>query len=152
MLVQEIKSQQLYTEANPKLFIATKAFVQHDGKILIIRESKAYAEGTNSGSFDIIGGRLTPGEKPLEALAREVKEETGLDVEIGKPFFVSEWRPVIKGEPCQIIGIFFECFAYSENIQLSEDHLEYKWIDPTQHTAEQLIPTLHSVFDMYNNK
>jgi 8-oxo-dGTP diphosphatase len=83
-----------------KLFIATKAFVVKGGKVLIVRESSKYDEGTNAAKFDVVGGRLKPGERFDENLRREVKEETGLDIQIGKPFFVNEWRPVmrVKGE------------------------------------------------------
>lgn len=63
-----------------KLFVATKAFIVKDGKVLILRESQKYEDGTNAAHFDLPGGRLAPGEHFAEALAREVKEETGLSV------------------------------------------------------------------------
>ncbi|MES2122859.1 MAG: NUDIX domain-containing protein, partial [Chlamydiota bacterium] len=69
----------------PKLFVATKAFIHFQGKILLLRESNRYEEGSNTGYFDVVGGRMTPGESFDECLMREVKEETGLDVKIGKP-------------------------------------------------------------------
>src|SRR3989338_5321969 len=114
----------------PKLFVATKAFINFRGKILILRESNTYTDGTNAEKYDVAGGRLTPGEKFNDALQREIKEETGLDVDIGKPFHIGEWRPVVRGEQWQVVGIFFECFAKSEEVILSEDHDGYEWIDP----------------------
>lgn len=71
----------------PKLFVATKAFIERDGKILILREAGKYQDGTNIGHYDVPGGRLTPGENWQVALTREVKEETDLDVTVGPPFF-----------------------------------------------------------------
>jgi 8-oxo-dGTP diphosphatase len=70
----------------PILFVATKAFIRRDKKILILRESAEYKEGTNIGRFDVPGGRISPGERFDNCLRREIKEETGLDVEIGAPF------------------------------------------------------------------
>lgn len=137
------------TEQAPKLFLATKAFINHGGKILILRESNEYVEGSNAGLFDITGGRLTPGERFDDCLMREVREETGLDIKIGRPFFVSEWRPVIKGEKWQVVGIFFECFAGSKIVMLSDDHSEYKWIEPNNFRNEYLIPNLHTAFEAY---
>lgn len=132
-----------------KLFVATKAFVSYGGKILILREAKGYAEGTNTGFFDVPGGRVNPGERFDECLKREVKEETGLEVSVGRPFFVNEWRPVVKGEQWQVVGIFFECITDAEDVILGPDHSEYKWIDPKNSLKENLIPSLHTVFDAY---
>ena len=71
----------------PQLVPATRAFINHKDKILIIRESDKYKEGTNTNLYDTPGGRMKPGQNLHDNLLREVKEESGLDVEIGKPFF-----------------------------------------------------------------
>src|SRR3989338_9321118 len=115
-----------------KLFVATKAFIIHDNKVLCLKESAKYVDGANRGKFDVVGGRLKPGERFDESLLRETKEETGLDVTIGKPFCVQEWRPVVRGEQWQIVGIFFECHATSPEVILSADHDAYEWINPKE--------------------
>ena len=137
------------SEAPPKLFLATKAFVTHQGKVLVIREADSYADGSNEGRFDVIGGRLEAGEHFRDALLREVKEETGLDVEIGTPFFVNEWRPTVRGEAWQIVGVFFECVASSAEVTLSGDHDRYEWIDPAQYAAAGVIANLAPAFEAY---
>src|SRR3989344_2131963 len=116
-----------------KLFVATKGFINYNGKILIVRESAKYKDATNVAKFDIVGGRMEVGQRFDESLLREVKEETGLEVTIGKPFFVNEWRPVVRGEQWQIVGIFFECTASSDNVTLSQDHDAFEWIDPKEY-------------------
>ena len=66
-----------------KLFVATKAFIEYEGKILILQESGKYVDGTNVGRYDVPGGRVEPGQRFDESLRREIKEETGLeDVEL----------------------------------------------------------------------
>lgn len=137
---------------DPKLFIATKALIEHDGKILILREAGSYAEGTNTGRFDVPGGRLKAGENYLDALRREVREETGLDVEIGGPVAVGEWRPVVREEPWQIVGVFFHCRAATREVALSEDHDAFEWIDPTMYKDYNLIPNLTAVFEAYTKQ
>src|SRR5258708_5664220 len=72
-----------------KLFVATKAFIVYNGKVLILQESNKYTDGSNEGKFDVVGGRIVPGERFDESLLREIEEETGLEVKIGKPFFTS---------------------------------------------------------------
>lgn len=136
----------------PKLFFATKAFIVHQEKILIVRESQKYETGTNKGKFDVAGGRLKPGERFDESLLREAKEETGLSVRIGKPFFVNEWRPLVKGEQWQIVGVFFECFSDSNKVVLSKDHDKYVWINPKDYTKYDIIDNLRPAFEAYLNK
>ncbi|MBU0613624.1 NUDIX domain-containing protein [Patescibacteria group bacterium] len=132
-----------------KLFTATKAFIKYKGKILILRESGDYQDGTNEGSFDVPGGRVEPGQRFDESLRREIKEETGLNVAIGDPFFVNEWHPQKNGEQWQIIGIFFECEADTDQVALSEDHNKFEWIDPEQYKDYKLIDNLHPAFESY---
>ena len=133
----------------PKLFVATKAFIVYNNKILILKESSQYKEGSNSGKYDVVGGRIKPGQRFDESLLREIKEETGLSVKIGKPFFVGEWRPVVNGEQWQVVGTFFECFADSDSVILSEDHEEFKWINPEEYQKIDLIDNLFQAFENY---
>jgi len=131
------------------LFVATKAFIVHDGKVLLLQESSNYADGTNTGKFDVVGGRMKPGQRFDESLLREIKEETGLNVRIGRPFFVNEWRPVVRGEQWQIVGTFFECISTSTEVVLSEDHNEYVWIDPKEYKNYNLVDSLVPAFESY---
>ena len=132
-----------------RLFVATKAFINLDGKVLILRESSIYEDGTNANKYDVVGGRLEPGEKFDESLLREVKEETGLIVSIEKPFFVSEWRPIVRGEQWQVVGIFFKCSVVSGNVELSQDHDDYQWMDPKEFEKYDLIENLKTPFERY---
>lgn len=66
---------------------ATLLFVIEDGRILLIRKKR----GLGAGKINGPGGRLEPGETPLQAAVREVEEElvvtpTGLQ-DMGELFF-----------------------------------------------------------------
>lgn len=132
-----------------KLFTATKAFIIYDGKILLLKESTKYADGANAGKFDVPGGRVKPSQRFDESLIREIKEETGLEVKIGRPFFVGEWRPFVRGEQWQIVGTYFECFAETASVVLSDDHEEYVWINPEEYYKYNLIDNLKPAFESY---
>lgn len=132
-----------------RMFTATKAFIVFDGKVLILKESSKYEDGTNAAKFDVVGGRVDPGERFDEGLLREIKEETGLDVEIGRPFFVNEWRPQVRGEQWQIVGTFFECAASSDEVTLSKDHEAYEWIDPKDFANYPMIENLTPAFESF---
>ena len=132
-----------------KMFVATKAFIIHEGKVLLVRESSKYSDGTNAGRYDIVGGRVEPGQRFDDSLHREVEEETGLKITIGKPFFVNEWRPEVRGEQWQIVGIFFECAADTADVTLGDDHDAYEWIDPKDYKNYNIIPNLEPAFEAY---
>lgn len=135
---------------NIKLFVAVKAFVTNSrGEVLLLRESSKYKDGTNSGKYDIVGGRINPGERFDDSLLREIKEETGLTVQIRKPFYVGEWRPEVRGEKWQVVATFFECVADSEEVNLGEDHDSYIWIDPKEYKSYDIINDLQPAFEAY---
>lgn len=132
-----------------RLFVATKAFIEYEGKILILQESGKYVDGTNVGRYDVPGGRVEPGQRFDESLRREIQEETGLEVEIKEPFHVGEWRPQVRGEQWQIVGIFFSCKATSNAVVLGEDHSSFEWINPQAYATYNLIENLKPAFEAY---
>lgn len=64
---------------------AARAIIIEDNKILVMHRSKYGSE-----YFTLVGGRLNDGETFEQALAREVKEETGLDVVKARLVFIEE--------------------------------------------------------------
>ena len=126
-----------------------KGLIVHQGKVLILRESGNYSDGVNRSKYGVPGGRMNPGERFDECLQREVMEEAGLKITIGRPFFVSEWRPLVRGEQWQITGIFFECFSETDNVVLSSDHDDFQWIFPQEYKKYNIVDNEHPVFEAY---
>jgi len=132
------------------LEVAMKAvIVNQDGKILILREAATYGEGTQRGRYHMPGGRLQPGENFEEALRREVREETGLEVDIQYPLYVGEWRPVIHGQPHQIVATFHVCTPKSNKITLSTEHDDFQWIKPSERQKFDIMDPEDKVIDRY---
>ena len=61
----------------PTVLVAAAALIDVDGRVLICQRP----EGKNlAGLWEFPGGKVEPGERPEQALIRELKEELGIDV------------------------------------------------------------------------
>ena len=100
-----------------KIFeVGQKAFIEKDGQVLVVFFP--------NGWLDFPGGRINDGESDLvEALKREVREETTLEIEVGAPF--ATWLG--RGETVFLIG--YRCRYVSGKIELSHEHRTYQWVD-----------------------
>lgn len=80
-------------------YLAADAVIERDGKYLMIQEGKDYVKGT----WNIPGGGVEHGENPVEALKREVFEETGLEIdEIEGMIGVFNSRSAEDGHPVMV--------------------------------------------------
>lgn len=132
------------------LKVAAKALIVNStGKVLILREANTYKEGTNVGRWGLPGGRLNIGESYEEGLKRECIEETGLEVVMGDPVHVGEWRPVIKSVPHQIIAIFSAVSSHSDEILLSEEHDQFAWVSAGSRATYPIMEPDASVVNKY---
>ncbi len=84
-----------------KVEIRVAGILIHQGKILLAEHEKA-----GERYWVIPGGRLKFGETLKEALLREIKEETGLDVELGKHILINDF--IQEKEKRQVLNIYFE--------------------------------------------
>lgn len=98
--------------------ISVKGVLIHDSCVLLLLNER--------GEWDLPGGRPDAGEDHRTALRREVREETGLDVEIGEAleghlFEVLPGRFVrIEAFICKLIG--------AGDVVVSHEHLETRWV------------------------
>ncbi len=107
---------------------ATGAFiVDKQGKILLATRGVE----PSKGKWDFLGGFLESGEHPVDGLKREVKEEIGVDVEVGDflGFFMDVYNhDKVSGE--YVLNIFYLCKIEGENYKLDREIAEAKWFAP----------------------
>lgn len=65
--------------------IVTAGVIRRDDTVLIARRES----GPLAGRWEFPGGKLEPGESPEACLARELREELGIEVEVGEIFAVT---------------------------------------------------------------
>lgn len=116
---------------NDALFcVGQKAFIEKDGKVLIL--------GDPIEGLDFPGGKIQDGEAKdgdasslAEALKREVREETNLEINVFDPFHVwyHEFPKTSRNYGKVVYLVAFKCKYISGDLKLSEEHDKYQWVD-----------------------
>lgn len=125
-------------------FLAVKGIIQKDGKILVLKRSDT--DDHRPGVWETVGGGMDKEESPQEALLREIAEETGLVASVNSPFNVFAFK---KDTGEFKVGITFLCEYVSGEVKLSDEHSEYRWIEPTVFAQLESVPSLHEEIDRY---
>ncbi|HLC54551.1 MAG TPA: NUDIX domain-containing protein [Candidatus Nanoarchaeia archaeon] len=107
---------------------SVKAFiVDSRNHVLILK--RALSDPERPYFFEIPGGRLNPHEDLFIGLRREIKEETGLDIE---PLFPLSVRHFTRKDGEVISLLSFVCTPLSSQVTLSSEHADFIWLDLSQ--------------------
>lgn len=112
--------------AYPELpVVGVGAVVRKGSQVLLIRR----ANPPSQGRWSLPGGALELGEKLTQAVAREVKEETGLDVRVGELLEVLESVFPDTAGRVEYHYILFDyvCWAGEQPARAASDALELAW-------------------------
>ena len=102
------------------------ALILRDSKILVCQRRR---DDTHSLQWEFPGGKIEPGESPQEALARELREELGVESTIGRELFRARHRYRENGPELQLI--FFQANV-DRTAQLQNMVFEgFEWADPS---------------------
>lgn len=98
------------------------------GEILFVRRSEN--DSFLPGSWELPGGGVEYGENMEKTLRREIKEECGLDAEVGFPLAVSDYYMQDDKKEIQRVEIIFLCklLNLAQTVVVSREHSEYKWV------------------------
>lgn len=104
------------------------------GRVLLVRRGPGV---TRAGAWCIPCGYLEYGEEAREGAARELREETGLEAEIGPPVFV---RTNFHDPAKVTVGIWFEGTVTGGEPSPGDDAVEVGWF-PLDRLPELAFPT-----------
>jgi 8-oxo-dGTP diphosphatase len=114
-------------------YLAVSAAIIRDGKVLVVRRARKPALDL----YTLPGGVVEAGEALSESVAREVREETALEIEVGA---LAGHREVIvrDGEGRTERHFVILCFAarwIAGEPVLNEELDDARWIDPSELAA-----------------
>ena len=109
-------------------YLAVSAAIFRDGRVLIVRRARPPARGI----YTLPGGGVELGETLEEAVIREVREETALDI---APVALAGYRQAIARDAEGRIERHFVILPFaarwiSGDILLNEELAEAHWLDP----------------------
>ncbi len=89
------------------------------------------------GQWSLPGGKVELGESVSAALVREIKEECGLDVSVGRLLEVVEIIQM-QGEPVHYVILDYECRVVGGELRAGDDASEVAWV-PAYDIAEYSV-------------
>jgi 8-oxo-dGTP diphosphatase len=102
--------------------------IERDRQVLLLKRTMSKDEAP--GQWETGSGRVEQGESAIQAVVREAREETGLDVEVLDPLDTFHFfRGPVREET---VAITFHCRASGGRVALSSEHDEAKWV-PLEH-------------------
>ena len=109
-----------------ELQVGVKAFIRRGDRFLLLRRAEPF-DGETEPRWDIPGGRIKPGEPIRPALAREIREETGLVLTSVDTVLYAQ--DILRVPTRHVVRItFLASVADGEVILHTEEHSEVRWM------------------------
>jgi len=110
-------------------YLAVSAAIFRDGRVLIVRRARAPAKGV----YTLPGGGVELGETLEQAVIREIREETALDIE---PIELVGFRQAIARDAAGRVERHFVILPFAARyvageVLLNEELSEAHWLEPS---------------------
>lgn len=120
--------------------MATGVALVDDGQILLVRRGRE----PNVGLWAVPGGKVDPGETLAEAATREVKEETGLLVELEEIVWVGEFID----DDHHLVIIDFLGAPTGGELLAGDDAAELMWVDVESAFELEMPATMYELLEV----
>lgn len=109
------------TPGTPIIPVLAAIIRDEAGRVLAARRKPHLSNG---GKWEFPGGKLFSGESPEQCLAREIREEMGIEIEVLEPFHLVNFSYPEKS----ILLIGYVCRFAGGNWHLT-DHDQIRWVE-----------------------
>ena len=111
-------------------YLAVSAAIFRDGRVLVVRRAQPPARGV----FTLPGGGVELGETLEQAVIREVREETALEIE---PLKLAGYRQMIARDAAGLVERHFVILPFAARwiageVALNDELAEAKWLLPSE--------------------
>jgi 8-oxo-dGTP diphosphatase len=114
--------------------VVVAALIESEGKILACQRRKNDAFGLK---WEFPGGKVQQDESPAQALARELKEELGVDAAIGEEIFRTRHR---YAELAREIELIFFAARAEKNEMRNLAFEQMRWVTPGELAGLDFLP------------
>lgn len=109
--------------------VGVGAVIVRDGKALIVKR----AHDPRKGEWSLPGGRVELGETLVDATRREIKEETGLEVEVGPVVEVFDRVHRLDGRVrYHFVIVDYLCTSMRGVVRAGDDAEDVTWVAPRE--------------------
>ena len=118
--------------------------IEEDGRVLLLECRTADGDEV----WTVPGGRAHIGEDPRDAVVREVREETSLEVAVGDPIdsYSFTWDDGDRG----VVATVFDCEWIDGTVDVHDNPdderiVGYDWIEPAVAASLPMLPPLREI-------
>ncbi|NNG12501.1 MAG: Nudix family hydrolase, partial [Halobacteria archaeon] len=123
----------------PEIRVAVGVIRRADGRVLLAQRPTGKSM---AGYWEFPGGKIEPGESPVDALARELHEELCIDIDTALPWLTRTFR-----YPHAIANLQLFRIAEWRGEPHGREDQQLSWQDPHRIDVEPLLPANHDIMN-----
>lgn len=124
--------------AAPRPVLGVSAAIFRDGRVLLAQRALA----PWAGAWSLPGGKVEAGERLAEAVAREIREEIGLDIVVGPLAGISEVLPENGSQGRHFVVLAYAARWCGGEPVTGDEVAALRWIDPEDLAGIETTPGL----------
>lgn len=124
------------------MLVVVAVVVRADGRVLAMRRSPRKDAG--AGLWETVSGRVAPDEPLEDAVLREIREETGLEVRL-RAGPVDAYVARRNQDPMAVV--VYRADHLRGEVVRSDEHDDHAWLTPAELRARTLLTRLADAVD-----